>query len=175
MQKSAGPIPNSYWLVDGELLAGGYPGSSDTSTARMKLQAILAAGVRSFIDLTEPHELTAYDELLEDIAREMNVEVSYERISIRDLGIPPREVMDAILATIRSQIAAGSTVYVHCWGGVGRTGTVVGCWLVEEGQPCDEVFERIRALRAHTPEAWKRSPETADQRAFVRGWRRRNA
>ena len=163
-------IDSSYWLVEGELLAGGYPSSFSASIARKKLEAILDAGVRSFIDLTESHELAPYDELLFELARARDIEVSYQRISIRDLGVPAEDVMTAILDRIRSEIAAGRPVYVHCWGGIGRTGTVAGCWLVEQGLACDEAFERIRTLRRHTPDRWTRSPETDNQREFVRGW-----
>ena len=168
----AGPIRNSYWLAEGELLAGGYPGSSDPATARQNLEAIVDAGIRSFIDLTEPHEVPPYDRWLADIARDKNVDLSYERLRIRNLDVPTLELMDTILDTIRAQVAAGRPVYVHCWGGIGRTGTVAGCWLVDQGHACDVAFERIRMLRAHTPEAWKESPETEDQRAFVRDWRK---
>ena len=172
-RQTRGPIPNSYWLADGELLAGGYPGASNKETAREKLEAILDTGVRSFIDLTEPHELTPYDDLLAEIARERDLTISYQRISIRDLDVPTDNVMNTILDVIRSETAAGRAVYVHCWGGIGRTGTVVGCWLVEQGHSCDDAFEQIRALRERTPEGWKRSPETDDQQAFVRAWRSR--
>jgi len=61
-------------------------------------------------------------------------------------------------------------VYVHCWGGIGRTGTVAGCWLIEQGHSCDEAFARIKELRAPTPDGQIESPQTAAQRAFVRGW-----
>ena len=165
-----GPIPNSYWLVHGELLAGGYPGSSDAASARKKLEAILSAGVRIFVDLTQPDELPPYDIVLEENARDKQLDVRYRRISIRDMDVPTVEVMQSVLSAIREEAAAGRPVYVHCWGGVGRTGTVIGCWLVEQGHTCDEALERIRILRLLTPEAWKRSPETNDQRSFVRGW-----
>ena len=166
----AGPIANSYWLVEKELLAGGYPGSPDPDTARKKLKAILAAGVRGFIDLTEAHELPPYDELLRELAREKKLQVSYERISIPDMDVPTRGVMTSVLDAIRAHRSAGRAVYVHCWGGVGRTGTVAGCWLVEQGHSCDDALDLIRLLRLHTPESWKRSPETSDQRTFVRNW-----
>jgi protein-tyrosine phosphatase len=40
--------------------------------------------------------------------------------------------MERILATIKRAIDERATEYVHCWGGIGRTGTVVGCWMVQE-------------------------------------------
>jgi len=57
-----GPIPDSYWLVDGQLLAGEYPGSWTRHGAEAKLALFLDAGIRTFIDLTcdteplEPYE-----------------------------------------------------------------------------------------------------------------------
>ena len=158
--------------MDRQLLAGGYPGSSHPALARTKLEAILDAGIRSFIDLTEPRDgLQPYEDLLEELAQERTIDVQYRRISVRDMGLPTSEVMTDILSIIDSEIGAGRPVYFHCWGGIGRTGTVAGCWLVEQGMACDAALERIMALRAPTPEGWKNSPETRDQRSFVRGWR----
>jgi protein tyrosine phosphatase len=59
---------------------------------------------------------------------------------------------------------------VHCWGGVGRTGTVVGCWLVRHGLAGGDALARVEALRATTPKANRPSPETDTQRDLVRGW-----
>ena len=36
-------------------------------------------------------------------------------------------------------------MYLHCWGGVGRTGTVVGCWLVRHGRTGDEALGSSRS------------------------------
>jgi protein-tyrosine phosphatase len=56
-----------------------------------------------------------------------NAVAKYVRQSVRDAGVPQgREQMERILATIRDEVAAGRPVYIHCWGGIGRTGTVVG-------------------------------------------------
>ena len=41
--------------------------------------------------------------------------------------------MRATLDAIYDAIGAGETLYLHCWGGVGRTDTVVGCLLCEQG------------------------------------------
>ena len=168
---AAAPIRDSYWLIEGQLLAGEYPGARDQDKARQKIDAILAAGLRSFIDLTETVDpLKPYDPILQELAASMGLEVSYRRMPIRDMSIPTIEVMAEILSTIESEIAAGRPVYFHCWGGIGRTGTVAGCWLVEQGHTCDDALQRIRELRALTSGAREESPQTEHQRAFVRGW-----
>lgn len=170
---TVGPLPNSYWLLSGTLLAGEYPGAYDEDAARAKLELILAAGIRSFIDLThEADGLAPYDRLLASMARERHIEHRYQRFAITNLAVPTREEMGRILAAIRGEIGAGRPVYLHCWGGIGRTGTVAGCWLVEEGSSGDDAIERISQLRRGTPNRHARSPETAEQRTFVCEWSR---
>ncbi|TFY50307.1 hypothetical protein EVG20_g11595, partial [Dentipellis fragilis] len=51
------PIPNSYWATP-LLLACEYPWTPSSST--QKLDLLLKAGVRTFIDLTETGELSPY-------------------------------------------------------------------------------------------------------------------
>lgn len=165
------PIPDSYWLVQGQLLAGEYPGSYEIARARAKLELILAAGILSFVDLTEPSEpLTPYADLLGELER--GIECRYNRLSIRDGCVPPRLRMSEILATIRRELSDSRPVYVHCWGGIGRTGTVAGCWLVEHGLSPDEALDQIHVLRRRVPDRGMPSPETEEQREFVRSWPR---
>ena len=78
--------------------------------------------------------------------------------------------MRMILDRIDAALDAGETVYVHCFGGIGRTGSVVGCWLVRHGLSGKAALEQIARWRKGTPDGWKVSPETRAQRAFVRGW-----
>ena len=168
-----GPIPNSYQLLDGRLIAGEYPGDRDGTAARAKLAALLDAGVTSFIDLTEPHELVPYERLVVDMARARGKDVKYHRLSIQDISVPKSAtVMHEILDEIDAALNAGGVVYVHCWGGVGRTGTVVGCHLVRRGMTGDEALARVAELFRHMEKypRRRRSPETDEQEAYVRAW-----
>jgi len=165
------PIPDSYWVVDGLLLAGPYAGSPTETRARQKLGALLDAGIRAFFDLTEAGELSPYDEVLREIAGGRGIEIAYERVPIRDLGVPDASELHALLSRIAVNVEGGVPSYVHCWGGIGRTGTVIGCWLVEqEAIGGNRALKRIAKLRQGTPYGGLRSPETEEQCALVRGW-----
>ena len=166
-----GPIPDSYWLIPGTLLAGEYPATYVEADTREKLAKFLDAGIRTFINLTEDRELSSYEQILQLLSAERGIETRHIRQSIRDYSTPrERAQMVSILATIRDEIAAGRPVYVHCWGGIGRTGTVVGCWLVEQGLTGDEALRRIAELRRGTPDGRLRSPESDEQCRYVREW-----
>jgi protein-tyrosine phosphatase len=164
------PDPNTYWVVPRKLLAGEYPGARDPAEARQRLRRFLQAGVRHFIDLTEVGELEPYAELL---AEEEGPRKSYERFPIRDVSVPdePKTVAE-IIAAIDRGIAEGGVTYVHCWGGVGRTGLAVACWLQERGQTSDEALRdltdkwRLCAKSNRMPN----SPETAEQMEWVKKW-----
>jgi Cyclin-dependent kinase inhibitor 3 (CDKN3) len=145
-----------YTVSDG-LVAGAYP---DTQAS---VEALEGAGVTLFVDLTHPSDpLDAYDRHL----------VGARRVGepIPDMGTPTEGQLIRILDTVDDARAGGGTAYVHCWGGVGRTGTVVGCWLVRHGLDRGDAIATIAALRAGLPGA-RPSPETAAQVALIRSWR----
>lgn len=164
---------DSYWVVPGKILAGPYPGAPSKSAARGKLEAFVDLGVTCFLDLTEEGEgppLHPYAMLLRRVASSRKRRITYLRMPIRDVDIPTSWQMRAILATLRAALEEGETVYIHCWGGVGRTGTVVGCYLREEGASPSEVLGMLAAMRTQTERAHRTSPETEAQRTLVTQW-----
>lgn len=162
--------PDSYWVVPGRLAAGEYPGTRFRATTREKLGVLLDAGIRSFIDLTEEGELRPYRGDLEEIAAARGIHVQYFRMPVRDLDVPDRAHLGAILDLIDRYASDGTPAYVHCWGGVGRTGTVIGCWLTRNGYTGQAALDRIAELRAGMPDGRRQSPETPEQRDFVLGF-----
>ncbi|MBE7553879.1 MAG: dual specificity protein phosphatase family protein [Anaerolineales bacterium] len=166
------PIPDSYWVRPGQLLAGEYPRTPDEAESRLKLRRFLAAAVNFFLNLTEADEysLKPYHELLQREAASGGYAVEHHRLAIPDFGIPTPAQMIQILDTIETALAEGQIVYVHCFGGIGRTGTVIGCYLVRHGLSGEAALAEIARLRQNTPDGRRPSPETEAQRGLVQGW-----
>jgi hypothetical protein len=70
---------------------------------------------------------------------------------------------DMILEDIQTELDNGRIVYVHCWAGVGRTGTVIGCRLIDGGLDYKEAIVRLAELRAGTRRRTCDAPQTASQ------------
>lgn len=168
------PIPNSYWVSE-HLIAGEYPGDFELDATREKIALLLEAGVRVFVNLTEEYELPSYEDALKEEAAARGIEAEHVRLSIRDMHAPTRERMSAILDELERHAEAGRCVYVHCWGGVGRTGTVVGCHLVRGGRTGEDALSEVARLFATMSEEktryHPRSPETEVQRTMIREWK----
>ena len=167
------PIPESYWVVPGKFLAGGYPiASADEMMARRWLSAFIDAGINSFFDLTRPGELPAYLPALQEEAFRHGIPIDYQRMTIQDKGLPSQEKMVALLDALDAALASGHKVYLHCWGGIGRTGTTVGCWLVRHGLTGGQALIRLNELyrTAEQSHLFPRSPETAAQMKFILEW-----
>lgn len=160
---------HGYWVIPNRLLATEYPGAKESEQARRKIRALLDAGVNSFVDLTEAGEPTwdgspmvPYDGLL-------GQDVTYRRFAIRDNSVTSEEGYDAILAHIRAELDSGKVVLTHCWGGKGRTGTVVGAWLIEQdGLGYPDVLERMQELRAGSKKAHHPVPDSPAQHDVLR-------
>jgi len=131
--------------MPGRLLAGEHPGGATASATRARLRRLLQAGVSTFVDLTEPDELAPYD-------AELPVSVVYLRFPVPDHGIPAEpsrmaEILDCLGAALR----AGRTIYLHCRAGIGRTGMVAGCVLLEQGRSGDAALAELNRLWQHSP------------------------
>lgn len=160
------PLPQSYAVTKGGVIfAGEYPGAIDQAEARTKIEHMYYFGVRHFIDLTEEGELKPYDYLLPKDA-------TYHRFPIKDCCAPKslaemRKLLDKIDELKRQE----GYLYIHCWGGVGRTGTVVACYLAKysDSLSVESISEELcRYFSAMPKSAYRESPETIEQRDFIK-------
>lgn len=162
---------DSYWVIEKKLLAGAYPGSFSDSVARQRLDELILAGIRCVIDLTSTYDTYyPYADLLKEEAGVYDVKVEAFHFEVEDLGTPTHKMMIYILDLIDRRIAEKKPVYVHCMGGIGRTGTVIGCYLVRHGMSGPDALAHIEELRQDTNSRIYRSPETDHQIQYILHW-----
>jgi hypothetical protein len=170
------PHENCYWIIPKKLLAGEYPRTKERITSRSRIEAMFRDGITRFIDLTTKNDnLLSYEDILNDVSGGAAKRLAFP---IPDLSIPAdANKMIEILDAIDTSLCEGHGVYIHCWGGVGRTGTVVGCWLKRhfDGKICQSYLGRSKSLDdlwKECPKSFNRphSPETIEQKTYVDHW-----
>lgn len=174
------PNTDCYVVPRTRIVAGSYPGlhpSYPRTELDAKLSAFLDAGITAFVDLTDPADgLEPYEPRLSELAVARGIDLAYDRLTIRDCDICSPDHMRKVLDLIDARRAEGRRVYVHCWGGIGRTGLTIGCWLVRHGMTGDraltkvgKLFRSMDASRVARHRATG-SPQTQAQREMVREW-----
>jgi len=163
------PLPNSYWVVPGSLLAGEHPVGGDLPELRARVRLLVRAGIDAFVDLTQVGELPEYKSLLPG-------HVHYLRSPIIDTQVP-RDLaeMRAIQTHLKAMLAEKRKLYVHCRAGIGRTGTVIGCYLAEQGLEGAEALKQLNKLwrQSARSASWPNVPQTPEQADYILQWARR--
>jgi len=157
-----------YWVIPDRFLAGSFPYNPGIDNPHDFLLNLLGNKIDAFIDLTEEDELVHYQPVLAGLTGK---DILYMRFAIVDYSIPELEEMQQIVSTINSLLEAGQRIYLHCRGGIGRTGTVVGCWLKNQGYDSETALAELSQLfSASNAARFTSSPETKEQRDFVRSF-----
>lgn len=150
------PHPQCYWVLPG-VLAGEYP--------FLHINALRRAHVRLYVDLTTG------DEGLEPYEDQLEYPEQHERIAIRDARAPTRDQIRVVDEFVRK---AEGVVYVHSYGGVGRTGCIVAGLLMLRGATAPEALGAVesgfRSMAKGRKRPARTSPENARQRAAVLSW-----
>ncbi len=143
-------------IVQDRLIAGRHPCAWGPEDAPAEVAQLLDERVTLFIDLTQEGELEPYAHLVSP--------ARHVRMPIRDFSVPTPDDLVETLDAIDAELEAGGIVYVHCWAGCGRTGVVVGCWLVRRGLDPKAALAKIAQARGLG------CPQTLEQRLLVLGW-----
>ena len=136
------------WLEEGRVLACRYP------RVEPALADLARRGISVLVNLHERGHDPGR------LARHGLVEV---HLPVKDFSAPSPGQIEEGVAAIARAVAAGGRVAVHCGGGLGRTGTLLACYLVDRGWEAEAAIGRVRAARPG-------SVETAGQVAAVRAY-----
>lgn len=87
--------------------------------------------------------------------------IEYRRSPIPDQGIPEMAEALDLVRWCRASLGRGERVVVSCMGGLGRSGTLAACVLVDAGASPEAAVALVRAARG------PRAVETAAQEKFI--------
>lgn len=136
-------------------------GRDPDSDVRLREDLAAIAGVhraKVLVTLLEPAEIAEVGDLRREVRR---AGLAWIHFPVADMWIPTdADAARKLVARILRALERGDHVVVHCWGGLGRSGTIAAACLVARGA---EPEKAIAAVRAARPGA----VQTAAQELFV--------
>lgn len=133
---------NFSWLIQDEIAGMARPMPMITD-----LEFLKDIGIEAIVSLTE---LPLHKTLIEEFGFE------YKHIPIVDLTSPTQEQIGDFISFVNKIVTTRKKIVVHCDAGIGRTGTMLACYLVNKGYSAKRAISEVRRKRPG-------SVETAEQ------------
>ena len=126
-----GKPDNFSWLIAEKLAGSAIPTSFD------EIKWALDEGVKSIVTIRE-------EPLDEDWIKDVN----YLHIHSNDMGVPEFDDLTRAVDFIHERITNNEPVMVHCLAGLGRTGTILACYLIKyQKLSADDSIQKVRNSR----------------------------
>ncbi|MDR0480300.1 MAG: dual specificity protein phosphatase family protein [Gallionellaceae bacterium] len=138
------------WIVPGRLAGTPLPGV--TFEIDYDLQALRAVGITCLITLTER-------DLPQDALERNGLKNMH--LAIEDRKTPDIDELTALLERMDMLLDSGESLAVHCLAGIGRTGTILACWLIRKGMTAADALRYVRRVEP-------RFVQTEGQEDFLR-------
>jgi len=147
-----GKPDNFSWIIEEKLAGSAIP------TSKEEIDWVKQEGVKSIVTIRE--------EPLED---EWIKDVNYLHVHSNDMGIPEFSDLVNSVDFIHQRITNEEPVMVHCLAGLGRTGTILACYLIKyEEMTAGDAIEKVRQERHGSIQSFSQEERIFRFEKFVR-------
>ena len=126
-----GKPDNFSWLIENKLAGSAIPTSKD------EVQWLHEQGVKSIVTIRE-----------EPLDNDWINKINYLHVLSDDMGVPTFEDLANSIDFIHERIQNNEPVLVHCLAGMGRTGTILACYMIKyQKMSAEDAIQHIREKR----------------------------
>mmetsp|Transcript_106588 Transcript_106588/g.188745 ORF Transcript_106588/g.188745 Transcript_106588/m.188745 type:complete len:325 (-) Transcript_106588:113-1087(-) len=175
-----GPTELDNWVIPGMLLCGPYPGAFEDRKNNQLLRRVLSKGVDTFVCLQEELDIEVPEEVWRsgialrpyfyDAQKLAKKDLKWVQLPMADGNVAPDSETAQLVVLMAEHMKAGRVLYLHCFGGHGRTG-VICCLLLSYLYRISaaEAMKRVQAYHdCRIDHQGAKSPQTVVQREQVK-------